>query len=119
MSFTEEQKSILASLPLQVQRTLEEFPSVAENFLDNRGLPPLLGGIGCKTMEVYYNAQPEPCIHIEDGVLVGTSTPLGKPARTIEIIDDRNHIFIQVEGHVLLNRMNGNEPILTYIQVEV
>jgi hypothetical protein len=119
MSLTDEQKSILASLPLQVQRTLDEFPSVAENFLDNRGLPPLPAGVGCKTMEVYYDDLPEPHIHIENGVLVGTPTPLGRTARIIEIIDASNHIYIQVEGHVILNRMNGNEPVLTHIEVEV
>jgi hypothetical protein len=118
--FTDEQLAILRTLPASVCETLlTEYPSVAENFLFAREFPDLPEGSEYKAFEVYYDME-DRRIHIEKGVSVAIPKPRVKePPRIIEIMDEATFVFIQVDGHIILNRMNGNMPTLNEIQVEV
>jgi hypothetical protein len=121
IAFTDEQMAILRTLPASVCETLlNEYPSVAENFLFAREFPDLPKGSEYKAFEVYYDMEDMPRIHIENGVSVAVPKPQVEEApRIIEIMDEVTFVFIQVDGHVILNRMNGNMPTLKEIQVEV
>ena len=121
IKFTDEQMTILRTLPEAVCETLlTEYPSVAENFLFAREFPDLPEGSEYKAFEVYYDMEDMPRIHIEKGVSVAIPKPRVKePPRIIEIMDEATFVFIQVDGHIILNRMNGNMPTLNEIQVEV
>jgi hypothetical protein len=121
IKFTDEQMAILRTLPASVRETLlNEYPSVAENFLFAREFPDLPKGSEYKAFEVYYDMEDMPRIHIENGVSVAVPKPPVEAApRIIEIMDEVTFVFIQVDGHVILNRMNGNMPTLNEIQVEV
>ncbi len=112
--------TVTRTLPVAVQAAFREFPSVAENFLFAREFPDLPKGYEYEAFEVYYDREDEPRIHIERGVSVATPKERTKtPPRIIEIMDATTFIFIQVDGHVILNRMNGNMPQLNSIRVEV
>jgi hypothetical protein len=119
--FTDEQLAILRTLPASVCETLlNEYPSVAENYLFAREFPDLPKGYDYQAFEVYYDLEDMPRIHIERGVSVAIPTPQVEEApRIIEIMNEATFVFIQVDGHVILNRMNGNTPTLNEIQVEV
>lgn len=117
--FTQEEQSILNALPLAVQQTLREYPSVAENFLAAREMPDLPKGQECSVFEVYYDCEAKASICIENGVVIPNDKPINTSPRIIEIMDLNFFVYIQVEGHVLTNRLNGNMPTVTGIQVEV
>ncbi|NJM75593.1 MAG: hypothetical protein HC852_07210 [Acaryochloridaceae cyanobacterium RU_4_10] len=117
ITFTPEQQAILNKLPKIVQQTLREYPSVAENFLDSRDLPDLAEE--CSVFEVYYDCEELPSIYIENGVIIPNDRPINTSPTVIEIMDLHSFVFIQVNKHVILNRLNGNMPTVTGIQVEV
>lgn len=121
ITFTPEQEAILRTLPKGTQATLlNEFPSVAENFLFAREFPDLPKGYEYEAFEVYYDMEDMPRIHIEKGVSIAIPKPRAeKPPRIIEIMNEATFVYIQVDDHVILNRMNGNMPTLNSIQVEV
>jgi hypothetical protein len=121
INFTDEQMAILRTLPASVCETLlTEYPSVAENFLFAREFPDLPKGYDYQAFEVYYDLEDMPRIHIEGGVSVAIPKPPVEDApRIIEMMNEATFVFIQVDGHVILNRMNGNMPTLNEIQVEV
>lgn len=118
-TFTAQEQSILNALPLDVQQTLSEFPSVAENFLSARGMSDLPKGEECSVFEVYYDCEEKPSVCIEDGVAISNDKPINKNPKIIEIMDLDYFVFIQVNGKVILNRLNGNMPTVTGIQVSV
>lgn len=117
--FTEQEQSILNSLPLDVQQILSEFPTVAENFLSARGMPDLPKGEECSVFEVYYDCEEKPSVCIEGGVAISNDKPINMTPKIIEIMDLDYFVFIQVNKHILLNRLNGNMPTVTGIQVSV
>lgn len=121
IKFTDEQMAILRTLPESIYETLlTEYPSVAENSLFAREFPDLPKGYEYEAFEVYYDMEDMPRIHIEKGVSVAIAKPSVEEApRIIEIMNEATFVFIQVDGHVILNRMNGNTPTLNEIQVEV
>ena len=121
IKFTDEQMAILRTLPASVCETLlTEYPSVAENFLFAREFPDLPKGSEYKAFEVYYDMEEMPRIHIEQGVSVAIPKPrVEKAPRIIEIMNESTFVLIQVDSHIILNRMNGNMPTLNEIQVEV
>jgi len=119
ITFTPEQQVILGKFPQNVQQTLREYPSVAENFFDFREVPELPKGQECSVFEVYYDCEETASIHIENGAIIPNDKPINTSPKIIEIMDLHSFVFIQVNGHVLLNRLNGNMPTVTGIQVEV
>jgi hypothetical protein len=117
--FTEQEQSILHALPLEVQHTLREYPSVAENFLEAREMPELPKGQECSVFEVYYDCEETASICIENGVPIPNDRPINTSPKILEIMDLNFFVYIQVNKHVLVNRLNGNMPTVTGIQVEV
>ena len=117
ITFTPEQQAIVNKLPKIVQQTLREHPSVAENFLDSRDLPDLTEE--CSVFEVYYDCEELASIYIENGVIIPNDRPINTSPTIIEIMDLNGFVFIQVNKHVILNRLNGKMPTVTGIQVEV
>jgi hypothetical protein len=118
-TFTEQEQSILNSLPLEVQQTLRENPSVADNFLRIRDLPDLSKDNECSVFEVYYDCEESHSICIENGVIIPNEKPINTNPKIIEIMGLDDFVFIQVNGFPLRNRLNGNMPTVTGIQVSV
>jgi hypothetical protein len=116
---TEQEQSVLNSFPLEVQNAFREYPSVAENVLSARKLPDLPKGEECKVFEVYYDCEKTHSISIENGVVIPNDKPINTNPKIIEIMDLDYFVFIQVNGHVLLNRLNGNMPTVIGIGVSV
>ena len=117
-TITTEEQFLINSLPKEVQRTLAENPSVIENFLDVRLLPDLPEGESCKVFEVYYDCEESHSIYIENGVAFPNDRPINTNPKIIEIMDLDNFVFIQVNGYILCNRLNGNTPKVIGIRVK-
>lgn len=115
---TLDQQAQLAKLPREVVLTLKDYPSVAENYLDNKDLPPLSQNHECRLLEFYYDCAELPILTIENGVL--SSHPAAAVIPTIiEVMDETSFVFIQVKGTVILNRLGGHLPQVTSILVEL
>lgn len=117
--FTLTEQAALSKLPQEVQRTLEDYPSVAENYLMARSLPVLTEEYEFGLLEIYYNCADIPALAIKDGVL-STNKPESEQVPTIiEGMGDDGLVFIQVSDHVILNRVQGRFPEIKSVLVEV
>ena len=117
--FTEQKQAILSTLPSEVQEILREHPSVAENYLSIYALPDLPKDSGCSSFVVYYDCEESHSICIENGVVIPNDKPINTTPQIIEIMGPDDFVLIQVLGHTLRNRLNGNMPTVTGILVSV
>lgn len=117
--FTPTEQAVLSKLPPEVQQTLKEYPTVAQNYLMARALPVLTQSNEFGLFEIYYDCADIPAIAIKDGVLT-TNKPNSDEAPTIiEGMGDDGAVFIQVSDHVILNRVQGHLPEVKSVLVEV
>ena len=117
--FTPTEEAVLSKLPQEVQRILKDYPTVVENYLMARSLPVLAQRNELGLFEIYYDCADLPALAIKDGVLT-TNKPNSDEAPTIiEGMGDDGIVFIQVEDHVILNRVKGRFPEVKSVLVEV
>ena len=117
--FTPTEQAILSKLPQEVQRTLEDYPAVAQNYLMARALPMLTQSNELGRFEIYYDCADLPAIAIKDGVLTTNKTNGDTAPTIIEGIGDDGAVFIQVRDCVILNRVQGHFPEVKSVLVEV
>jgi hypothetical protein len=111
LTFTPTEESLLKALPKPVQQAMIHYPSVAENYLRCHALPLVPEGHPFNFFEIYYDCQELPILDIKQGVSRPTSPRTSnQPPVIIEMVGDDDVVFIQVAGHVILNRTNGNLP---------
>jgi len=119
LPFTPTEQAELSRLPQEVQRTLEDYRSVAENYLLGRSLPVLTEGHKFGLLEIYYDCAVTPVLAIKDGVLT-TNQPESEQIPTIiEGMSDDGIVFIQVNERVILNRIQCDLPEIKFLPVEV
>lgn len=117
--FTLTEQAALSKLPQEVQRTLADYPSVAENYLMARLLPALTKEHKIGLLEFYYDCAHIPAIAIKDGVLTTNKPESDQVPIILEGMGDEDVVFIQVVGHVILNRVQGHLPEVKSVLVEV
>ena len=117
--FTPTEQAVLSKLPQEVQRTLEDYPTVAENYLMARVLPVLTESHEFGLFEIYYDCADLPALAIKDGVLTTNKQNSDQAPTIIEGMGDDGVVFIQVSDHVILNRVKGQFPEVKSVLVEV
>ncbi|PSB24692.1 hypothetical protein [Chlorogloea sp. CCALA 695] len=117
--FTPTEQTVLSKLPQEVQRTLSEYPSVAQNYLMARSLPVLTENYKLELFEIYYDCADLPALAIKKGVLTTNETNCDTPPTIVEGIGDDGAVFIQVRERVILNRVRGHFPEVKSVLVEV
>lgn len=117
--FTPTEQAILSKLPYEVQRTLKEYPTVAENYLMARSLPVLAENHEFGLFEIYYDCADIPALAISGGVLTTNKSNSDTAPTIIEGMGDDGAVFIQVKERVILNRVQGDFPEVKSVLVEV
>ena len=117
--FTPTEQAVLSKLPPEVQRTLEDYPTVAENYLLARSLPVLTQSNEFGLFEIYYDCADIPAIAIKDGALTTNKLNSDEVPTIIEGMNDDGAVFIQVSEHVILNRIQCQLPQIKFLAVEV
>lgn len=117
--FTPTEQAVLSKLPQEVQRMLEEYPSVARNYLIAQSLPLLTENYKLELFEIYYDCADFPALAIKNGVLTTAKPNLDTAPTIIEGMGDDGAVFIQVRDRVILNRVQGNFPEVKSVLVEV
>jgi len=117
--FTPTEQAALSLLPQEVQRILEKYPTVAENYLMAQALPVLTEEHEFGLFEIYYDCADEPAIAILGGVLNTNKSDTDTKPTIIEGMGDDGAVYIQVKEHVILNRVNGRFPEVKSVLVEV
>lgn len=117
--FTPTEQTVLSKLPQEVQLTLEEYPSVAENYLMARSLPELDQSNEFELFEIYYDCANIPAMAIKKGVLTTNKINCDTPPTIIEGMGDDGAVFIQIRDCVILNRVQGHFPQVKSVLVEV
>jgi hypothetical protein len=113
------QQAMLSNLPQEVQRTLEDYPSVAQNYMIARSLPVLVQSNELELFEIYYDCADIPAMAIKKGVLTTNKINYDTPPTIIEGMGDDGAVFIQVGDCVILNRVQGRFPEVKSVLVEV
>ena len=117
--FTPTEQTVLSKLPQEVQRTLEKYPSVAQNYLMAQSLPVLTENYKLGLFEIYYDCADLPALAIKNGVLTTNKTNCDTPPTIVEGMGDDGAVFIQVRDRVILNRVQGHFPEVKSVLVEV
>ena len=117
--FTPTEQTVLSKLPQEVQRTLSEYPSVAQNYLMAQSLPVLTENYKLGLFEIYYDCADLPALAIKNGVLTTNKTNCDTPPTIVEGMGDDGAVFIQVRDRVILNRVQGHFPEVKSVLVEV
>ena len=117
--FTPTEQAVLSKLPQEVQRTLKDYPSVAQNYLMARSLPVLTENYKLGLFEIYYDCADIPALAIKKGVLTTNKINGDTPPTIIEGMGDDGVVFIQVKESVILNRVGGQFPEVRSVLVEV
>ncbi len=117
--FTPTEQAALSKLPQEVQQTLSDYPSVAENYLMALSLPVLTEDHELGLFEIYYDCADLPAIAIFGGVLTTNKSDSDTEPTIIEGMGDDGVVFIQVREHVILNRVQGRFPEVKSLLVEV
>lgn len=113
------EQAVLSKLPPEVQRILEDYPTVVENYLTARSLPVLNEGHEFGLFEIYYDCADLPAIAISGGVLTTNKSNSDITPTIIEGMGDDGAVFIQVGERVILNRVQGRFPEVKSVLVEV
>jgi hypothetical protein len=82
------QQAMLSNLPQEVQRTLEDYPSVAQNYMIARSLPVLVQSNELELFEIYYDCADIPAMAIKKGVLTTNKINYDTPPTIIEGMGD-------------------------------
>lgn len=117
--FTPTEQAVLSKLPQEVQQTLKDYPTVAQNYLMGRSLPVLTQSNEFGLFEIYYDCADIPAIAIKDGVLTTNKLNSDEAPTIIEGMNDDGVVFIQVSEHVILNRIQCQLPQIKFLPVEV
>jgi hypothetical protein len=117
--FTPIEQTVLSKLPQEVQRTLEEYPSVAQNYMIAKSLPVLVQSNELELFEIYYDCADIPALAIKKGVLTTNKINCDTQPTIIEGMGDDGAVFIQVGDCVILNRVQGHFPQVKSVLVEV
>lgn len=117
--FTPTEQAVLSKLPQEVQRILEDYPTVAENYLTAQSLPVLTENHEFGLFEIYYDCADTPVIAIKDGVLANNKPNSDSVPTIIECMDADDAVFIQVRDLVILNRVQGHFPEVKSVLVEI
>lgn len=117
--FTSTEQAVLSKLPQEVQLTLKDYPTVAENYLMARSLPVLTENYKLGLFEIYYDCADFPALAIKNGVLTTNKTNCDTQPTIVEGMGDDGAVFIQVKERVILNRVGGHFPEVKSVLVEV
>ncbi len=117
--FTPIEQAVLSKLPQEVQLTLKDYPTVAENYLMAQSLPVLTENYKLGLFEIYYDCADFPALTIKNGVLTTNKTNYDTPPTIVEGMGDDGAVFIQVRERVILNRVGGHFPEVKSVLVEV
>ncbi len=117
--FTPTEEAVLSKLPQEVQLTLKDYPTVAQNYLMAQSLPVLTENYKLGLFEIYYDCADLPALAIKNGVLTTNKINGDTPPTIIEGIGDDGAVFIQVRDYVILNRVRGQFPEVRSVLVEV
>lgn len=113
------EQAILSKLPQEVQLTLKDYPTVAENYLTAQSLPVLTENYKLRLFEIYYDRADFPALAIKNGVLTTNKPNCDTQPTIIEGMGDDGAVFIQVRERVILNRVRGHFPEVKAVLVEV
>lgn len=117
--FTPTEQAVLSKLPQEVQRTLKDYPTVAENYLMARSLSVITKSNEFGLFEIYYDCADIPALAIKDGVLNTNKSNSDEAPTIIEGMSDDGAVFIQVSEHVILNRIQCQLPEIKFLPVEI
>lgn len=117
--FNSTEQATLSKLAPEIQRILEEYPTVAENYLMAQALPILAENYEFGLFEIYYDCADIPALAIKDGVLTANKPNCDTVPTIIEGMGDDGAVFIQVKERVILNRVKGRFPEVKSVLVEV
>ena len=112
------QQDALLELHEEVRHTLESYPSVLENYLMARSLPILSKEHKFGLFEFYYDCAEIPAFAVKNGVLSTNKLDSEQVPTIIEVMGDQDVVFIQVSGHVILNRVQGDLPEVKAVLVD-
>ena len=107
MSFTSHEQALIAQFPPEVQQLANEaaYQSLFENFCKASSLPELDPGTAVDWLEFYFSDDPEPAYFFAEGKLNSVSCSAIEDPSTFELIGSDGSLYIQVKGHILLNRI--------------
>lgn len=98
----------IALLPLWIQQLKDKYPLAVYNTSDAYYLPSYLDGYHPEEIEFYYGDDYEGAdLYFEGGELIDLNLETPSDPRVIQIRIDGDWVYIQVEGQVILNRLNG------------
>lgn len=93
---TPAQQYALLQLHEEVQQTLENYPSVLENYLMARSLPKLNKGHKFGLFEIYYDCAELPALAVKNGELSTNKLNSEREPTIVEVMGDDGVVFIQV-----------------------
>lgn len=117
-TYTQTEQDKLLQLPEAVQRILEEYPSVAENYLRASLLPTFPETHQFGLFEVYYDGEDVPALAVKDAVFMSTPRETEADPTIIEVMGDEDVVFIEVADAVILKRISGDLPAIDSIGVK-
>lgn len=118
VTFTQAEQNKLLQLPKAVQRILQEYPSVAENYLRASSLPVLPESHQFGLFEVYYDGADIPTLVVKDTVFTSNKRETETDPIIIEVMGDDDVVFIEVADTVILKRFPGNLPTIDSIGIK-
>lgn len=119
ITFTQAEQDKLLQLPEAVQRILEAYPSVAENYLRASSLPAFPESHQFGLFEVYYDCADIPALMVKDTVLTRNKTETEADPTIIEIMGDEDVVFIKVADTIILKRIPCALPEICSIYVDL
>ena len=96
---TPTQRDAIEGLPLEVQQTLENYPSVVQNYIIGQLLPRLNEGHKYNLYEVYYDCAATPTVVVKNEVLTTNERDSDRRPTIVEAMGDDGVVFIEVNGH--------------------